>query len=305
MRLSVRDFEILTVLAREQHFGRAAERLGMRQPQLSIRIAEVEQAIGITLFKRRPRATLTPAGEIVIDGARIAFMEFDAAVRRAGRAAKGEVGLVRVAIASSVMLSEVPTSLRRFRERWPGVELSLRDMHSAQQWEALCSGQIDLAITREVGGGAAMRTEVLGEQNFAVVLPRDHRLAGQSKIDISQLSEEPFVLFNSSIAPSLLQQIYSLCETSGFTPNVSQQADEWYTILGFVRAGFGITIALDLQGAVPWRDVVYIPLVGSEIRSPVYLCWDEERSVPSRSLLIDWILKERPIRDLSPSEELD
>ena len=91
MRLSVRDFEILAVLAREQHFGRAAERLGMRQPQLSIRIAEIEQAIGITLFKRRPRATLTPAGEIVIDGARIAFMEFDAAVRRAGRAAKARL----------------------------------------------------------------------------------------------------------------------------------------------------------------------------------------------------------------------
>ena len=150
-----------------------------------------------------------------------------------------------------------------------------------------------------------MRTEVLGEQNFVVVLPKNHRLAGQRGIDISQLAEEPFVLFNSSIAPSLLQQIYSLCEDSGFTPNVSQQADEWYTVLGFVRAGFGITVALDLQGAVPWRDVVYVPLIGNKTRSPVYLCWDEDRSVPSRSLLINWILKERPIRDQIPSPQSD
>lgn len=96
-----------------------------------------------------------------------------------------------------------------------------------------------------------------------------------------------------------MQQIHRLCEAAGFSPNVVQQAEEWYTVLGFVRAGFGITIALDIFGALVWPDVEVRAIADTDASSPIYLCWDEERPLPARDLLINWVLHEAAIPSLA------
>ena len=292
MNLSVRDFHLLDVLGREQHFGRTAEILGLRQPQLSIRIAQIERVLGLTLFQRRPRAMLTPEGAVIVEAARSAFADFDAAVERARRMAKGQVGAIVVAIASSVMLSDLPLAVQRFRHAYPGVALSLRDMNSGMQAEALQRGLIDISITREPVQGRSLRCEVLGRQRFVALLPRDHPLAGRGQLALAELAEEPFVLFNPAIAPGLLQQINALCLRAGFVPRVVQQAEEWYTVLGFVRAGFGVTVTLDVFGAAARSDVAACDLDDEQATSPVFIGWDEERQSSPRDLLADWLRAE-------------
>jgi DNA-binding transcriptional LysR family regulator len=294
MTLSTRDFTILSTLAREQHFGRAAEALGLRQPQLSIRVAEIERQVGVRLFTRRPRVALTAEGEIIVDAARAAFGDFAAAVERAGRMARGQEGTLVVAVASSVMLSDIPLSIQRFRRAWPDVEVVLRDMHSARQLEALRAGQIDLAITRELGAAEAIASRVIGHQRFVVLLPKTHPLAGRGTVKVADLANEPFVLFAPGIAPGLLQQIHQLCARAGFEPRIAQQAEEWYTVLGFVRAGFGITIALDIFGPLVWPDLAMCPITDDGALSPVYVCWSEVRAHSPRDLLIDWLQRETP-----------
>lgn len=295
MKISTRDFQILNVLAREQHFGRAADALGLRQPQLSIRIAEIESQIGVRLFTRRPRVALTAEGEVIVEAARNAFGDFEAAVLRAGRMARGQVGSLLVAIASSVMLSDVPLSIQRFRRKWPDVEVSLCDMHSARQWEALQTGQIDVAVTRELGTGESIHSQVIGHQRFVALLPRSHVLAQRPQVALKDLADEPFVLFAPGIAPGLLEQIQRLCRRAGFEPRIAQQAEEWYTVLGFVRAGFGITIALDIFGTLAWKDVAVCDIADESAISPVYLCWSTARKHAPRDLLIDWIGKDDSI----------
>ncbi|HKJ72660.1 MAG TPA: LysR family transcriptional regulator, partial [Alphaproteobacteria bacterium] len=162
MILGARDYELLTGLARELHFGRAAEKLGMRQPQLSVRVAQIERILGLKLFVRRPRVALTPAGEIVVDAGRRALADFSAAIEQARLVERGQVGSIVAAVGSSIMLSDLPLSLQRFRSAYPDVALTLRDMHSWQQLEALRSGLIDVSVTREIGTGRTTRSEILG-----------------------------------------------------------------------------------------------------------------------------------------------
>lgn len=290
MTISTRDFQILTTLARELHFGRAADALAMRQPQLSLRIAEIERSVGAQLFQRRPRVALTLAGEVMVEAAQAAFTGFAAATERARRLDRGQAGSIITAVASSVMLSDLPILLQRFRARWPDVALSLRDMHSAEQAEALRRGLIDVAITREATAARSIRCEILGRQRFVALLPTEHPLAGQARINPAALADEPFVLFRPDVAPGLLQQINALCLRAGFLPRVEQSADEWYTVLGFVRAGFGVTIALDIFSPFAPSGVVAVQLDDPAATSPVFLSWDAERLLPTRDLLIDWLL---------------
>ncbi|PQA85683.1 LysR family transcriptional regulator [Hyphococcus luteus] len=292
MSLSTRDFQLLTVLANELHFGRAADALGMRQPQLSTRLAQIERSVGVDLFVRRPRVAVTPAGKIVMDAARRAFNDFEAAAEQARRVERGEVGAVVTAISSSIILSDIPGSIRKFRNRYPEIGITLRDMHSTEQSEALRSGQIDISITREIDSSRPIRSEIIGHQRFVAFLSKDHPLAARKKLSLAHLANEPFVLFDHAIAPGLHHQINALCIRAGFTPNIVQEADEWYTVLGFVRAGFGVTIALDMEGAPDWPDVVTVPLDLKDAVAPVFLCWDESRPSASRDLLIDWLREE-------------
>jgi DNA-binding transcriptional LysR family regulator len=291
MSISTRDLELIDTLARELHFGRAAEALAMRQPQLSVRLAQIERGLGVTLFIRRPSVALTEAGEIVADAARRAFADFNAATEQARLVQRGQVGAISVAVASTAMLSDVPLSIQRFRLAYPDVALTLRDMHSAHQPEALRAGTIDVAITRELPSDRSIRREIFGYQRFVALLPEGHRLAGRSAIALADLAEEPFVLFDPAVAPGLHHQINALCIRAGFTPKVTQTSDEWYTVLGFVRAGVGVTIALDIF-SLSLPGVWGIRLTDQGARSPLFLAWKGERGSPARDLLLDWLRKD-------------
>jgi len=303
MSLGPRDLQLIGVLARELHFGRAAEALAMRQPQLSVRLAQIERVLGVRLFVRRPRVALTAAGEMVADAGRRALADFDAAVEQARLVERGQVGSIVAAVASTVMLSDLPLSLQRFRRTYPEVALTLRDMHSAHQWEALRSGLIDVAITRELGTGRSIRAEILGRQRFVALLPDTHPLAARRRIPLSALAGEPFILFNPSVAPGLHHQINALCIRAGFSPQIAQGADEWYTVLGFVRAGFGVTIALDIFGTLAWSGVTACELEESDASAPVFACWDQERSSPPRDLLVQWLCADRQVLSAGNSPE--
>lgn len=292
MNIGARDFQLLSVLASELHFGRAADTLGMRQPQLSTRLAQIERQVGVRLFVRRPKVALTPAGRMVVDAGRRAFNDFTAAIEQARLVERGQIGAIVTAIGSSVMLTNIPFSLRRFQRKYPEIGLTLRDMHSRQQWEALSAGQIDIAITREIGVGRSLHSEIIDRQRFVVLMPSDHPFAKRRKIALEDLAEESFVLFQPAIAPALHQQINALCIRAGFSPKIVQEAEEWYTVLGFVRAGFGVTITVDMPGAPALSDVTARPLEGMDTQSPIFLCWDENRHSASRDLLIDWLRKD-------------
>jgi len=302
MSVSTRDLELIDTLARELHFGRAAEALAMRQPQLSVRLAQIERSLGVTLFVRRPRVALTQAGELIADAARRAFGDFDAAIEQARLIERGQVGAITVAVASTAMLSDVPLSIQRFRLAYPDIALTLRDMHSAQQPEAVRSGMIDVAITRELPSERSIRREIFGYQRFVALLPEGHPLSKRDSLALTDLSAEPFVLFDPSVAPGLHHQINALCIRAGFTPKVSQRSDEWYTVLGFVRAGVGVTIALDIF-SLSLPGVSGIPLTDPDARSPLFLAWKGERGSPARDLLLDWLRKdvklEEPKRPLN------
>lgn len=274
MRRSLRNLRALAVLAEELHFGRAAVRIGMAQPHLSALIADFEADLGATLFIRRPRVSLTPAGAVVAAAAARAVADLDGARREAQRLAHGELGTVRVAFASTVMLTEIPAALNAFRRDRPDVEIVLREMHSAAQHDALEAGVIDLALTREPASDPATRCEVLWRDHLVVIGPEGGGEGdGEHGLSAADLRDQPIVLFRRAIAPALHDQIMALCTEAGFSPNVVQEADEWHTVLALVRCGFGLTIAPSVVSGLALGDLEVRPFADQSAEVQTYLCW--------------------------------
>jgi DNA-binding transcriptional LysR family regulator len=271
----LRDLRVFLIVAEERHFGRAAIRLGLAQPNLSAIINRLEARIGTPLLRRRPSVELTAAGEIVAQGARKTLEQLETMAERAALAGAGEIGLVRVGFASTAMLSALPDAFRRFRAEHPEIELRLREMTSTDQWEALRLGDIDVAITRDTSEDEAIRKALVIRESLFVAIGAGHPLAAQpDPVPLGALANEDFVLFRRSLGAPLYDSIISLCATERFAPRIVQEVDELHSVLGFVRAGFGIALVPEGLSRVSWPGVAFRPIAsGASFKAELFCCW--------------------------------
>jgi len=246
-------------------------KLGMSQPQLSRLVAHIENRLGVTLFHRRPRARPTEAGEVVIRAIRAAIDDTSRAAAKAISIAEGQSGQVTIGFASTVMVSWVPAALQAFRHARPEVTITLRELHSSEQAEALQNGSIDLAIGRERAELPGIHSELLFEDGLVAALASSHPLARAAQVSVAEMAAEPFVLFERSCASGLHDLIVDTCRSAGFELTVNYCAREWHTLLALVATGHGMTIIPASLSALSWPNLCFRDLSGVSASAPTYL----------------------------------
>jgi len=287
-KVELRHLRYFAAVAEELHFGRAAERLGIAQPPLSQQIKSLEELVGHTLFERRPQVRLTPAGEALLEVARRTLSQMEEGLNSTRRVGRGEAGKITVGFAASILTTALPEILRTYRERFPGVELRLREVSSAAQAAALSDGGIDVGFVREaVEHGAGLICEPILREEFVAVLPPAHGLAKRRELPLGELAGEPFVHFPRAVAPALYDQVGDACRRAGFQPLVVQEAQEWLTILGLVEAGLGVSLVPDSFRRLRWGGVQYRPLAPPREFTDVFVCRLEAGPVPAVAPLIE------------------
>ncbi|MER7754000.1 LysR family transcriptional regulator [Kitasatospora sp. NPDC097643] len=263
------------VLAEELHFGHAAARLGIAQPPLSQQIRRLEEKVGHALFSREPgRVALTPAGRELLPAARQAITGLADGLAAARAVGSGRAGRLRIGFSASLALTVLPGLLRTFRERYPGVELDIREMTTAPQLAALHEGAIDIGLLREPPAdepGIGFRT-VLTEP-FVAVLPAAHPLAAQRTVRVPELADSPFVLLPRAVGPQLYDRITGLCGAAGFTPRVVQHAVEWQTVCALVETGLGVSLAPASIRRIRLRGVAFRRIEAGTARTRVAVAW--------------------------------
>jgi len=247
-------------LAETLHFGQAAQRLGIAQPPLSNQIKRLEKRVGTPLFARRPAVALTRAGEAFLEHARRAVGAADRGVEEARRVGRGESGRLILGFAASTILSPVPLLTRRFLDERPEVDLVLREIPSARQYEALKQCEIDIAVLREPQADPEIEIAPILSESFVLALPANHRLRSTRSVGLRVVAGEPFVHFPRHVAPGLYDKVTLLCREAGFTPRVRQEALEWLTIVGLVEAGLGVSLVPASFARLRWGGVRYVSL---------------------------------------------
>mgnify|MGYP000267007314 CR=1 FL=1 len=278
--MELRHLRYFSTLAEERHFGRAAQRLHMTQPPLSRQIQELERELGFALFDRtQRRVQLTPAGEVFLERTRGLLESLELAIREARRASVGETGRLVVGYLASLTYSGITDIIRAFHERFPGIELNLRELGPQAQLDALKARQIDVGLVRGKVDDASLASACVRRDPLVVVLPPGHHLAERKRIALNLLSSEPFVFFPRARSAAFFDQVISLCRTAGFSPRIVQEAPQ-LDILSLVAAGFGVSIMPGSTRRLARKDIVLRPIVGS----------------PSTELTIAW-----RVDDVSPA----
>jgi DNA-binding transcriptional LysR family regulator len=260
-RLELRHFRYFAAVAEELHFGRAAVRLAVSQPALSVQIRQLEDTIGVTLFERQSRhVALTDAGRVLHDATRRLLRDVDTAIGTTQLAHRGETGVLRVGFSATLMLGTLAHVVRTYRLRHPGVRLDLRELATAEQVEGLLRGDLDVGFMRGIERDPRLHVESFAREPLVIALNRDHRYAAAKRVSLKALASEPWVLFPRTIAPQLYDQVMGLCRRAGFVPNVVQESREVYTTVGLVGAGIGVTVVPEPVQRMSWNGVAYKPI---------------------------------------------
>ncbi len=260
--MELRHVRYFVTLAKELHFGRAAERLQLAQPALSQQIKQLETEIGVPLFHRTKRQVhLTEAGKVFLNRANQILIQVDDACEEAKRVHKGQSGELKLGFAGLVTFDLLPFILKVYREHYPNVKIVLRHLPTVEQVNGLLEEEIDVGILIPPIESVSLDLEVLRKESFIVALPKSHPLAqSASSLYMSDLMNESFIMPPRLSGPGYFDAIISLCYQAGFSPKTVQEAQELQTMVSLVASEFGVCILPASIQYLKNENVAYLPI---------------------------------------------
>lgn len=249
-------------VAEELHFGRAARRLHMAQPPLSQQIMKLEDELEVKLFTRSSRKVeLTSAGKIFLEDARDILKRAEVSRRAMRELSTGARGALSLGFNEPAINTFLSATVREFVDTYPEVKLSLLELETAEQLEALAMRRIHLGIMRPFGYDlGAFQQRSLWTEKYLLALPENHPLCEHETISPLQLKNEKFIMFPRSLNPALFNCITEAFETYGFRPRVVQDAVSKQTTLTLVAAGLGLALVPQSSRHLAPKAVNFRPL---------------------------------------------
>ena len=275
--MELRHFRYFTSVVQWNGYREAARQRHVAQPALSQAVAELEEELGVKLFLReKRRARLTPEGEVFYKEAVRVLQQVDEAVESARRAARGEIGVLRIGFLGSATASFLPGLIRLYRQRYPGVKLVLDELTPSQQDDAFARGELDLGFTRPLSNeqSALLDSRTIYREPLLVAMPE--RMAPRKQtVDLKTLEQVPLVLFHRRGAPGLFDSITALCREAGFNPRVEHEPNLMQTVLSLVASEAGATIVPACVRNLRADGVAFRRITPNHIRIELIAAWSQ------------------------------
>lgn len=284
--LEPRLLRAFVAVAEELHFGRAAKRLHISQPPLSMQIRRLERQLEVQLFERdRRRVLLTEAGAFLLERARHLLAEASRARAELQRVAHGEAGVLAVGYTPTAMYELLPPVIAAFTRARPDVRLELIEMRSEQQPGALRERRIEIGFACGPLAQSDVRECVLVREPLMAAVPATHPLARRRTISVRALAAEPIVLVRREIEPKWADASRAAFARAGGALNVVQETDTKLALLGLIAAGVGSSPVSASMRHLGRRGVVYRALTGLRVRLPLVALTSPEPSARASELL--------------------
>jgi DNA-binding transcriptional LysR family regulator len=264
-------------VAEELNFSRAAERLHMAQPPLSVAIRQLEQELGTALLTRTTRdVRLTDAGSAFLEGARATLAGIERTVAEARRAAAGELGRLRIAFSWGARFVTLPALGQAFHSSYPDVQLRTEEMWNSRMADALESRAADLAVSLCAEIVADVRYEAIRSEPLIAIVTDDHPLAAETEIALAALAGEPFVMFPRELAPRLYESLVGVCRRAGFEPQIRSESFHASWELGVLADVPAVALAPESVMVNPRQGLVAVALSPPAGRVETAIMWREE-----------------------------
>jgi DNA-binding transcriptional LysR family regulator len=266
MDLDAGELRAFVTVAEELHFGRAALRLGISQPQVSRRVRGLEETLGVELFVRTARrTTLTDAGEVLLLDAREALAGFDRLRARARVVRSGAGGRVSVGFLWSTLSAFLPQLVAAAAERHRDIELSVSQLVFLEMLPALRRGDVDLVIGRSPREESEIVEETLRREPSVLAIPDQHPFTREDTLRLAQLDGEPMIAFSRALVPNAYDASIAAARERGVEIRIVQHARSASEALALVSAGFGV-YRLAASAVTPYPGVTYREIEDAPVR---------------------------------------
>ena len=282
MPMELRHLRCFVVLAEELHFGKAAKRLHITQPPLSLNIRQLEEDLGARLFERDSRSVrLTPFGAAFLPEALRVLVQADAAHGTGRALAAGKQGKLHIGFSGTMLFRGMPEILEGFRTAHPGLDIQLRDMTTDDQVQALERRLIDGSFCTGAYIPPALAGVPMAPDRFVCCVPHTHWAAQHGSVKLSMLAQENFIVFIREYTPGGYGRLLTMCLRAGFRPREAAYVRQWITAALLVSFGEGIAIVpASLQGAHIER-VRYVPLDDEDVQTSGFFLWNPASMSPA------------------------
>jgi DNA-binding transcriptional LysR family regulator len=287
-QINLRLLHYFRVVAEELSFSKAAVRLNMSQPPLSLHIKELEHLLGTPLFLRTTRSvSLTPAGAALMREAGLMLDSINRSLHQVRKIGRGEIGHIQFGTVGTAAWGPLMPVLNNFARHAPEISWSITELTPVQQIDALQLQRIDIGIWREakLALPQGLSSKLMGRENVAVALSENHPLAIRNSVAFSQLANEDFILMPINTS-SLGSYLYSMCRQHGFLPQVKQQVNEPQTALALVANGYGITLLPESYARIHWPGVRFCALT-EILPADLYAIYQADSVTPATARFLD------------------
>jgi DNA-binding transcriptional LysR family regulator len=285
--MELRHLRYFVAVAESLHFGQAASRLEIAQPSLSHQIRQLETELQTTLLRRTKRhVELTEAGRMFLDEARDVLARADRAAVIARRVGRSDAPRLRVGVGYCMDQSDVAAAVGIFNARHPVVQVELKTMSVPSQLAALHESRLDVGFVRPPVSDPGLLSEVVIREPLVVALPLRHRLASKSRIPLTALSNEAFVLPPRDVIPVFHDAVLRLCREAGFIPHAPHEADHLQMILAMIASGAGVGLVPTTARKFKHHRVAYRPIDPSPDDLEISIVWRRNDASPSLAAFV-------------------
>jgi DNA-binding transcriptional LysR family regulator len=279
--MELRHLRVFVAVAEELHFGRAAQRLHLSQPPVSLAIKELESELGLRLLERSSRhIELTPDGEEVLRDARAALARIESLRLHAQSAARGARGALSIDFISLASYSFLPEVLRRFCADFPEVRLTLTESSSDRIQSDVEAGALDLGcLMPSPQMPPTLTYQPTNRYPLVVALPERHPLARLARVPLERLANERFLIFERHIGPVMFDTVVATCMRHGFSPRIFP-ARQQHTIVSLVAGEIGVALVPSCVQVLHREGVVYRQLRGEQMLVETGVVWRTEDDSP-------------------------
>jgi DNA-binding transcriptional LysR family regulator len=287
--MELRHLIYFEAVARHQHVSRAAAELSVAQPAVSKQLHDLERELGgVALFERVGRnVRLTEAGQALLEHVRVILAQVEAARAEIRERVGLRRGRASIGAPPTVGMQLLPSALALFNQRYPTLELVLREGGTQTMLGLLETGDVDLAVVTLPVARRGLQVTTLFTEELVVVVPAAHRLAERGTIPFAELADESFLLYPRGYG--MRDTTLAACQNAGFTPRVVLDGGEMDMVLRLAEAGLGIALMprLALDGS---RRLVALRVSDQQLQRTMALVSREDRALaPAARALRDFL----------------
>jgi len=246
--------------------------------------------LGVVLFHRHNRKVeLSNTGKFLKEELTRNLKNLDTIFSHAKLLNDGLGGDLKLGYVGSAMNQIIPDLLLEFEKSNQDIVVSLKEMDNQKQIESLMSDDIDLGFVRLERVPRGIEIKPILKEPFCVVLPKKHPLDSSNFKGISQLKEEPFILFDSVYSASYFEKVMQIFDDAGFVPNVSHNTIHAASIYKLIENGFGVSIVPKSLVSKSYRSLKFIELSNTPHRTTLSAVWNKKSRNPVLRKILEFV----------------